>query len=363
MEGVRAVGAQIGTRRRVVPPGFDRHLLSTLLLAGAKPTQIAAMNGTEPQIEIFKPFGEAFELMKRILFRPFDLKKWCVIGFAAFLTYLTGFGFPGFRFPGGGSWTNHVSTNREDFRSAMDQLGPIWLTLIVVAILVVITIFVVLTWVRARGHFIFIDCIVRNRGAIVQPWNEYRAEGNSYFVFSLLVTLAILGVVVAFVILIIGGMWLLNYGEHHGVASTLLLVLVCIGLFLFLSLFGLLIQFVAPVMYRRRCKAGPAFFDLVALLGNHLGLFVLYFLFSIVVGIGIALAAFVVICATCCLAAIPYVGTVILLPIFVFMQSFSLLFLRQFGPDYDVWASVAPLEITTASLPPPIPPLPPPIQT
>ena len=28
------------------------------------------MNGSEPKIEIFKPFGEAFELMKKILFQP-----------------------------------------------------------------------------------------------------------------------------------------------------------------------------------------------------------------------------------------------------------------------------------------------------
>ncbi len=30
------------------------------------------MNGNESKIEIFAPFGEAFELMKRILFQPFD---------------------------------------------------------------------------------------------------------------------------------------------------------------------------------------------------------------------------------------------------------------------------------------------------
>jgi hypothetical protein len=41
------------------------------------------MNGNGSKIELFKPFGEAFELMKRILFQPFDLKKWLVIGFAA----------------------------------------------------------------------------------------------------------------------------------------------------------------------------------------------------------------------------------------------------------------------------------------
>ena len=46
------------------------------------------MNGAEPNIEIFKPFGEAFELMKKILFQPFDLKKWFIIGFAAWLANL-----------------------------------------------------------------------------------------------------------------------------------------------------------------------------------------------------------------------------------------------------------------------------------
>jgi len=41
------------------------------------------MNGNGSKIEIFKPFGESFELMKNILFQPFGLKKWFVIGFAA----------------------------------------------------------------------------------------------------------------------------------------------------------------------------------------------------------------------------------------------------------------------------------------
>jgi len=39
--------------------------------------QIVAVNGSAAKIEIFKPLDEAFELMKKILFQPFDLKKWC----------------------------------------------------------------------------------------------------------------------------------------------------------------------------------------------------------------------------------------------------------------------------------------------
>jgi hypothetical protein len=196
----------------------------------------------------------------------------------------------------------------------------------------------------------------------VQPWNEYRAEGNSYFVFSLLATLVIIGVAAVFVVLIIGGAMLLNHRQTSAPVVVLLLILLGLGLFLLLSLFAMVIQFVAPVMYRQRCKAWAAFVDLMALLGRHFGVFVLYFLFAIVIGIGMAIVMVVVMCATCCIAAVPYIGTVILLPLFVFMQSFSLLFLRQFGPDYDVWGGADPF-LAASSSAPPLPPTPPPIQT
>jgi hypothetical protein len=62
-------------------------------------------------------------------------------------------------------------------------------------------------------------------------------------------------------------------------------------------------------------------------------------LFLIVLAIATGLISCFAICATCCIAALPYIGTVILLPVFVLLRAFSLLFLRQFGPDYDVWAN------------------------
>jgi hypothetical protein len=295
------------------------------------------MNGAAPKIEIFTPFGQAFELTKKILFQPFDLKKWCVIGFAAFLTYFNGGGFPGFHFPG--NWANQTPTERQDFRSVVSGLEPIWWVLIGVSILALLTIIVVLTWLRARGHFIFIDCIVRNRAAIAHPWHEYRVEGNSYFFFSLLVVLSILGLMVLMALLIIVPAILLDSHGRHGLVFIPVLVFTVI--FLIVVFCATVIQFVAPVMYRRRCRAWPAFRDLLKLLGQHIGVFILYFLFSIVLGIAMVILILVATCATCCIAAIPYIGTVVLLPVYVFVQSFSLLFLRQFGPDYDVWAGLS----------------------
>ena len=151
------------------------------------------MNGNGSKIEIFKPFGEAFELMKKILFQPFDLKKWLVIGFAAWLANLGAGG-------GGIGNFNYPDNRREDAQKLNETIGqipqPVLITGICVLVCVVLLLIVLFAWLRARGRFIFVDCIVRNRAAIVEPWKEFRAEGNSFFLFSLLVVLVVVPVIV-----------------------------------------------------------------------------------------------------------------------------------------------------------------------
>jgi len=151
------------------------------------------MSGSEPRIEIFKPFGEAFQLMKKILFQPFELKKWLVIGFAAWLANLGagGGGFGNFNYP------NNRREGAQKFNEAISQIPqPVLITAICVLICVVLVLIVLFAWLRARGRFIFLDCIVRNRAAIVAPWKEFRGEGNSFFLFSLLVVLVVVPVIV-----------------------------------------------------------------------------------------------------------------------------------------------------------------------
>jgi hypothetical protein len=106
------------------------------------------------------------------------------------------------------------------------------------------------------------------------------------------------------------------------------------------------------VMYRRRCGAGEAFRAALSLIYNYPGEITLYCLFWIVLGVASAIAACATVLATCCIALIPYIGTVVLLPLFVFLRTFGLRFIRQFGPDYDVWATIAE---PTATAPPPLP--------
>ena len=116
------------------------------------------MNGNGSKIEIFKPFGEAFELMKKILFQPFDLKKWFVIGFAAWLANLGAGGGGNFSYPNG----EHKEAHK--LNEAIGQIPPpVLITGICVLICIVLAFIVVFAWLRARGRFMLVDCIVRNQ--------------------------------------------------------------------------------------------------------------------------------------------------------------------------------------------------------
>jgi len=316
------------------------------------------MNGPEPKIEIFKPFGEAIELMKKILFQPFDLKKWFVIGFAAFLS--GHFGGVGFNFP-----TNfgNVRPHAAQRINLLEQWKP-WLPVIIIGFVIfVLALVIVLTWLKSRGSFIFTDCVVRNRSAIVEPWREYRTEGNSYFVFQLVVILAAMAVVVVLAtIFVLLGFLAGGHREASGVIMAALLIHLFICWIAFVILINLIFFFMAPVMYRQRCPALDAARQVLRLVFANPAPFILFCLFGIVLVLATLVIGCIVTCVTCCIGALPYFGTVILLPLYVTLRSFSLLFLRQFGPEYDVWASFMPPEFSPVLLPLPAsakPPLPP----
>jgi hypothetical protein len=112
-------------------------------------------------------------------------------------------------------------------------------------------------------------------------------------------------------------------------------------------------HFMVPVMYRRRCGAKEAFLDVGKLILANPGPFILFVLFSIALVIAVGIVGAMVACFTCCIGGLPYISTVLLLPAIVWLAAYKLLFLRQFGDAYDVWAGVV-------VPPPPSEPLPPP---
>jgi hypothetical protein len=312
------------------------------------------MNGPARKIEILAPFNQAIELTRLILFRPFDITKWLVIGFAAFLS--------GWLNSGGGSinpwsfrgWnTSNTQSPTFQFRSFnMDHAGVFVLVLIAVLIIVFFTFLILWLWITARGRFIFIDCIVRNRAAIAEPWREFHQEGNRFFMFLIALLVASIAIVALLGGLVFGFVMLRR--NYHFSNTPALLVLVPVAVFVWVAfavVVNLILYFMPPVMYARRCSAVEAARNILQLVLNEPAPFIFFILFMIALWIGWIMLGCLVTCLTCCLASLPYIGTVIVLPVPVFFRSFSLLFLRQFGSDWDVWKKIRVPETTT---PPPV---------
>ena len=296
------------------------------------------MNGEQPKVEIFEPFGVAFEMMKKILFQPFDLGKWCVIGFAAFLAGSWGHSF-NFNLPSQ-HWNTSTQWQKVTHWSSSDS-APWLIPLFVCLGVFILVLILVLVWISARGRFIFTDCVVKNRAAIALPWREYRREGNSYFLFSLVVgILAMLFLGGVFLVLVLPLGLFKSASGHREFSGLLVLGLICAA-FLWIVVavsFGLITHFMVPIMYRRRRRAADAFMEVTRLMMARPASFILYLLFGIVLVMAFVLVSTIVTCLTCCVAGLPYISSVVFLPIFVWLLAFKFVFLRQFGPEYDVWA-------------------------
>lgn len=305
---------------------------------------------TTRQVFVADPIGKAFERTGRILFRPFDLKKWFVLGFAAFLGHLGEGGGGGNPFGnwggGGGGGGGSSSPSGQSDTAEVEQwvLNNLGLVIgIGVAVLIIfMAIGLLVAWLNARGRFIFIDGIVRNRGAIVEPWREYRVEGNSVFLFNVVMAIIFLPIMFGTIAAVLIAIWPdIRQGQMSGgsIAAIVIGGIILLVASLVFGIIGALLRnFVMPTMYLGRVRVREGWSIAWAeLIQPHMGKVILYLLMRILLGLAAGIAAMVVTCLTCCVAAIPYIGTVILLPIYVFMQTFALHFIEQFGPDWKVF--------------------------
>ena len=135
-------------------------------------------------------------------------------------------------------------------------------------------------------------------------------------------------------------------------AAIAILVLFIFLFALVVSLISLFLDsFIVPIMYRFDLTATQAWRHLLPWLSAHPFHFGLYALFMLalllVFGVCWLLACFVA-CLTCCVL-VPVLGSYILsvalLPLWVTYRAFSIEFLAQFDPSFDLFANAgAPLE-------------------
>ena len=300
-------------------------------------------------ISVIDPVGRALDRVKLVLFQPFDLGKWFVIGFCAWLAFLGeggGGGGPHFNFPSGGS--RHGHSARHELERAWDFIvGNLYWIIPLVAALVVLgfVLWVVFTWLSSRGRFMFLHCVALNQAQVVEPWGQYSREGNSLFLFRIVLGLISMVLILPLVVVGVVVGWRLFMAGRPTVPGILGLVAVVLSVIVLAIVFALIENltkdFVVPLMYVRRRRCRECWGELLGLLRAYPGEFILWLLFQIVLGLAIGVLVLVVIvltcCCACCLLALPYLGTVLLLPVLVFERSYSLYYLAQFGPPYDAF--------------------------
>ena len=298
-------------------------------------------------IRYFDPLSRAFSRMKKALFQPFDLRKWFVVGFTAFLAGLTDCqgGSGGGRGGRGGrvDWDDVIYFPEHAWEWLVDN--PHWFMLIVFGIILIFLFVVLITWLSSRGKFMFLDNVVHDRAQVARPWYEYRAQGNSLFLWNFTVGLLFLAIIVSYLVFcysLIVGIY-----EHFWHPSELILpvILMVLG-FIAIIMVGafvdlLLVDFVVPIMYRSRIRVLAGWRVFLSLSVPHLLYFVGYGFFMIALSIIIAVVIIAGVLLTCCIGLIfliiPYISSVVLLPLSYTLRAFSVEFLEQFGTEYHVF--------------------------
>jgi hypothetical protein len=226
---------------------------------------------------------------------------------------------------------------------------------VIVLVAASIVLWLLFVWLSSRGRFMFLHCVALDKAEVAVPWNKFAREGNSLFWFRLV--LGLIGMVVTLPFLVLGVILVIRMAVRDswsvpGVLGVVGLGLVFVALGVLLAIIGkFTTDFVVPIMFLRGKGCLDAWSELGDLLKANVGQMILYLLFQIVLGIAIGVLVLLAVLVTCCIAgcllAIPYLGTVLLLPVLVFKRAYSLCYLSQYGAAYDVFPRVAP-----ASAPP-----------
>jgi hypothetical protein len=311
-------------------------------------------DGGSMKVSFVEPLSRAVERMRRILLEPFDFVKWLVLGFSAWLAGLASSG-------GGGGGTYQIyddeAGHSREIVSNLDQVlerlvsNFIMLPLVLLLISAILVVVLLVFWVSSRAKFIFLDNVVHNRAEIVEPWKRFKRLGNSLFLWRLGFLVGCIAAALAVMLVFFAPaatMSLSDALEALSIAAIVMGVIV-VMVFSVIAAFVLLLleNFVIPIMYRFDLKATEAWRAFLPWLRSYGGYFVMYGLVVLLVAIPAFLVYWVLCCCTCCIVAIPYIGTVILLPVWVSYRCFGPEFLAQFDSSFDLFS---PVPVTPAAL-------------
>ncbi len=338
------------------------------------------------------------EWTKTILFRPFDFKKWC------FLFIISLFAF---QLHGGCNSSFNSSSNqpskksdniqqeatkplslKEGFENFVDEKGKNFIfSIIGIICLVIISLYMLFTWLYSIFSFIFIESIINNDASIKKPFKKNKSLGNSFFGWNICCFIIFIGILIFLTKLSYSSLLSLGIFEEGGsvpfgkIAFTLLpyilTVIIIMVLGFLLSFF--ISNFALVIMYKDRTSilnTLPKAFSLIRLnLSSSIkfmfvkfGLWIITSLMSSMISffISIALMIPIIIIPLLLVAinkaipegietiftiaaftigipifiALAFLVGLIYLPFGIFHKTFSLKFIARIDEDYNLFSFV-----------------------
>jgi hypothetical protein len=337
-------------------------------------------------MQVTETLGPAWNRMKELLFRPFNLGTWFSWGFIfALQSCVEGGGGSNFNVPNGNSGgsssgTHHYNNNSSDdtnnaiahagrhvldsMSNALSHLGAhshaasgaddfdpdMLIGIGIAAVIIMIPLFFVMQWIGARGQMMSIRSVAIGRADVGEAWGAVKNAGSSMFKFHLVVTALMLVVFTP----VLGGGALMMYPmvkegiDHDDVLTQLIPMLIGFAVVLFvvaipfMILNGLARNFVAPIMLKYEIGSRDAWKRFWAVGRNHIGgialFFILRMVFAGLAGVVGVIGGFL----TCCLGFLPVLHQTLMAPYYVFERMWTLEILASMSPDFDLRTPAAP---------------------
>jgi hypothetical protein len=329
-------------------------------------------------MRVTESMGPAWETMKRILFRPFNVGTWFSFGFVFFLQSCiegggsNGLNIPrgsgggsggsgGFGKPSGGDDTgNDLSRIAHDLASSLHLpfghslagggaggLDPGMIVIILaIACLIAIPMVILTQWLGTRGQMMAIRSVAVGQANISEQWNATRDAGGKLFKFHLVMTA--IGLVMLLPLCAVGALVALPVLRGGEKIESIVPMLLGLGFVALLLAFPLLLvnamarNFVAPIMLKHGLGARDGWARFWAVGRQHLGGIVVFYLLRVLVGIGASIVGLVAGLLTCCLGLLPVLHQTLMAPYYVFERAWTLEVLASMSPDFDVRAGGGP---------------------
>lgn len=269
--------------------------------------------------------GDSADWTKKVLFQPFNFKKWLIL---AFIAIMAGSMSNGCNF-NSGSGDHYESQQQQQQKrgecvppedgsgcrggtcaapSAAGQDLTVFWVIFGSVMLFIVALLLLFMWLGSRFAFVFIEDIIKNDASIRKPFAGNADVGNSYFRFNIV----FMGVFIITLLSFIGaGIAIYTQAVY---LAFIPLILVFIILMAAAGVFSvMLIDMALPIMFKDRSRTLAGIGKAWALVRANKGNFTVYILIKIGLGIGAGIAYTIAAIGAAIVLLIPIVLVVVAL--------------------------------------------------